>query len=354
MEAISLLIFKANYAKSFLLACLFLSLVPTIAVAQTYQLTSLTTDNNTSLRGLSIVSDSVAWVSGSNGSIGKTINGGKDWKWIIPAGFEKLDFRDIEAFDENHAIVINAGAPAYILLTEDGGVSWKQTYKNLDSAIFLDGMDFWSAQKGIIFGDPIHKKLQLLSTQDAGRTWKDISSNLPMETADGEAGFAASGSSIKAMAGGKVWIVTGGLKSSIYSSDDYGSIWKKADCPIIQGKNSTGAFSIDFYDGYKGIVVGGDYTKDKESVNNVLLTDDGGKSWRRPSRPVSGYRSGVIWFDEKNCIATGTSGTDVSRDGGKNWYTISEDSFNVVKRAKSGKVIMLAGNKGVIYTLTTN
>ena len=324
---------------------------PLLGFSQTYELGSLHTGDNTSIRGLSVVTDSVAWVSGSNGSIGKTSDGGKHWKWTKPAGYEKLDFRDIEAFDENNAIIVNAGSPAYILRTSDGGKNWKETYKNLDSAIFLDGMDFWDDKKGIVFGDPIKNHMQLLTTDDGGLTWKDASSALQMELAAGEAAFAASGTSIKTFTGGKVWVATGGKRSNIYASEDYGLDWKKYNCPILQGDNSTGAFSIDFYDANQGIVVGGDYQKDKENNNNVLLTRDGGKSWEKPFRPLFGFRSGVIWYDQNNCFATGTSGTDVSRNGGQNWYHISDESFNVIKKSKKGTLVLLAGNKGLIYSL---
>jgi len=328
-----------------------LLLVPFFSFSQTYELASLTTETGTSIRGVSVVSDSIAWVSGSKGFIGKSIDGGKTWKWTKPAGYELLDFRDIEAFDANNAVVVNAGSPAYILQTTDGGKSWKETYKNADTAIFLDGMDFWDDKNGIIFGDPINKQIQLLITKDGGASWTDASSRLKFEPATGEAGFAASGTTIQALKGGKVWIATGGKRSNIYTSDDYGMIWKKYDCPILQGGNSTGAFSIDFYNENKGIVVGGDYQKDKENSNNILLTNDGGKSWNKPSRPVYGFRSGIVWYDDKTCFATGTSGTDVSRDGGQYWYHISDESFNAIKKAKNGSLVILAGNKGLIYSL---
>ncbi|MDO7744041.1 MAG: YCF48-related protein [Pedobacter sp.] len=326
-------------------------LSPLFGFSQSYELSSVSTGTETSIRGLSVVTDSVVWVSGSKGFIGRTVDGGKTWKWMQPAGYEKLDFRDIEAFDADHAIAVNAGSPAYVLLTSDGGKSWKETYKNVDSAIFLDGMDFWSAKHGIIFGDPINNKLQLLITEDGGLTWKDSSDALKLEMAKGEASFAASGTTIKTLAGGKVWIATGGSKSNVYTSDDYGLNWKKYECPIIQGKSSTGIFSVDFYDKNRGIVVGGDYEKDKENSNNILLTSDGGKTWTKPSRPVYGFRSGILIFDEKNCFAVGTSGTDVSRDGGNYWYHISDESFNVIKRAKNGGLVIVAGNDGLIYSL---
>jgi len=331
--------------------CCILLLLPVFGFCQTYELSSLSNETNTSIRGVSVVSDSVVWVSGSKGFIGKSTDGGKTWKWTKPKGYEQLDFRDIEAFDANHAVIVNAGSPAYILLTNDGGKSWKETYKNTDSLIFLDGMDFWDQKNGIIFGDPIHKQMQLLITNDGGESWIDASSRMKLQLADGEAGFAASGTTIQTLAGGKVWIATGGTHSHIYIADDYGMTWKKYPCPILQGGNSTGVFSIDFRNENQGIAVGGDYVKDKENSNNVLLTQDGGKSWMKPSRQVFGFRSGVVWYDDKTCFVTGTSGTDVSRDGGQYWYHISDESFNTIKKAKKGNLIILAGNKGLIYSL---
>lgn len=326
-------------------------LLPATLFAQTYELSSSHSGTNTSIRGLSVVSDSVAWVSGSNGMIGKTIDGGKVWKWNKPEGFETIDFRDIEAFDEKRAVVMSSGAPSYILRTDDGGSTWHTSYKNIDTAMFLDGIAFWSESRGIAFGDPIDNQMQLLETQDGGLSWKDISANMPLTMAKGEAGFAASGTSIKALPGGKAWIATGGTKSSIYKTDDYGQSWKRFDCPIIHGNSSSGAFSLDFYTPDQGIVVGGNYLQDKDNSNNVLITKDGGESWTKPFRPVHGYRSGVVWFNAEVCFATGTSGTDVSRNGGMNWYHISDESFNAIQRAKNGKLIVLAGNKGQIYTL---
>ncbi|WP_370583126.1 WD40/YVTN/BNR-like repeat-containing protein [Pedobacter sp. MC2016-24] len=328
-----------------------LFLLPLIGYAQTYDLVSLNSGTNASLRGMSIVTDDVAWVSGSKGHIGKTTDGGKTWQWVQPAGYAQLDFRDIQGFDSLKAVAINAGSPAYVLLTVDGGKTWTERYKNTDSAIFLDGMDFWDKKNGIIFGDPILNEMQLLRTQDGGLSWNPISGNLKTKLNTGEAGFAASGTTIKTLPGGKVWIATGGAVAQIYYSDNYAYTWKVFKCPIIQGKSSTGTFAMDFYNGSKGVVVGGDYLKDKENLNNVLLTDDGGKNWKRPAKPVSGYRSGVIYVNSALLIATGSSGTDVSKDAGQNWINISGQGFNVIGKSKKGKLILLAGNKGEIYKL---
>jgi photosystem II stability/assembly factor-like uncharacterized protein len=323
--------------------------VPFIAAAQQITLEPINDGTNTSIRGLSVVDDQVAWVSGSNGQVGKTINGGKDWVWTKPMGFETLDFRDIEAFDDQRAVIVNAGSPAFILLTVDGGKNWRQTYVNRDSAVFLDGMDFWNNNQGIIFGDPMKGKLHLMRTQNGGLNWEDISENLKHEMKLGEAGFAASGTTIKTLGKGKVWVATGGAEANIYYSKNYGKKWQKFANPIIQGVNSTGPFSINFYNANKGIVVGGDYLKDKESLNNALYTTNGGKKWNKPKVSVSGYRSAVLYVDENLCIAAGSSGLDSSTDGGINWKNITDINLNAVQKAKSGKLILAAGNKGQIY-----
>jgi photosystem II stability/assembly factor-like uncharacterized protein len=327
---------------------------PFIGFGQSYSLILQNSETSTSFRGMSIVSDQVAWVSGSNGTIGKTTDGGSTWQWIKPTGYEKLDFRDIEAFDTDKAIVVNAGSPAYILLTIDGGKSWTQTYKNTDSAIFLDGMAFWDSKRGMAFGDPIKNRMQLLRTNDGGLSWEDISANLKEEMLAGEAGFAASGTSITTMDKGKVWIATGGATSNIYYSNNYGNKWGFYKCPILQGESSTGVFSVAFQTKKTGVVVGGNYLKDNENSNNILLTNNSGKTWTKPLKPVSGFRSGVIYVNEKVMIATGSSGTDFSTDAGISWYNISKINLNVIQKSQSGKLILLAGNKGQIYKLVKN
>jgi photosystem II stability/assembly factor-like uncharacterized protein len=90
----------------------------------------------TSIRGLSVVDNKIAWVSGSKGYVSITTNGGKIWNWQQVKGYEKADFRDIEAFSDKVAIIMSSGTPAYILKTTDGGATWDLKYKNEDKPIF--------------------------------------------------------------------------------------------------------------------------------------------------------------------------------------------------------------------------
>src|SRR5690348_13012179 len=63
------------------------------------------------LRGIHYVGRGAAWASGTGGTVLRTTNGGETWqKCALPTGGEALDFRAVQAFDANTAIVMSAGA----------------------------------------------------------------------------------------------------------------------------------------------------------------------------------------------------------------------------------------------------
>lgn len=313
----------------------------------------LTSGTKTSLRGLSVVNDQVIWVSGSNGTIGKSTNGGKDWKWIVVKGFERTEFRDIEAFDGTTAIIMNSSDkdPAYILRTADGGESWKVVYENKTKGMFLDAMEFWNEFAGIVIGDPINGKFFVTRTFDGGKTWQDVpEKNLPLADT-GEACFAASGTNVRALDNDEAVFVSGGLRSSIFIKNE------KMQLPIIQGKETTGANSIAVYDRYrkKGgnqlVIVGGDFNDTASTVKNCIFSTNRGKTWKVPKVPPHGYRSCVEYLDKTNLIACGLTGVDYTIDNANTWKLISKESFHVCRIAKYGTTVFLAGNNGKIAKL---
>ncbi|GAA4797573.1 YCF48-related protein [Olivibacter ginsenosidimutans] len=319
--------------------------------AQTFQLAKVQEGKAVSFRGMAIPNDSVVWISGSAGTIAKTIDGGKNWQWLTAKGYEGLDFRSIVAFSDKKAIVVNAGKPAVILLTEDGGDSWQKVYSYDVEGAFYDGIGFWDEQKGIVFGDPIAGKLQVLSTEDGGKSWNNISDEANVEMKAGEAGFAASGTSIVTKDNGLVWIGTGGSQARLLFSYNYGKSWTSYQVPIEQGESSQGVFSIAINHQNQLIAVGGDYQNFKNN-NNVIQLSSNGMTWAAPKSRLSGYKSCVRYINDTCVVATGTSGTDISMDGGQTWKSLSEQAFNVIAVSETGKLIFLAGEKGTIYQLT--
>jgi photosystem II stability/assembly factor-like uncharacterized protein len=323
---------------------------PFLISAQSPSVEILTSGTKTSLRGLSVVNDNILWVSGSGGIVGKSSNGGKTWKWITVPGFEKTEFRDIEAFDANVAIVMGIGEPAYLLKTNDGGDTWKIVYENKEKGMFLDAMDFSSPRDGIVIGDPINGKAFIAFTHDSGNTWEELSSADNRVTLDsGEAFFAASGSNVRLFEKGQYYLVSGGTRSRLTGPN--GTVM----LPLLQGKESTGANAIDIFDngipvkaGNRMVIVGGDFAADSSREKNCVYTTNGGKTWRTPKTPPHGYRSCVEYLSKKDLLACGLNGVDYSEDGGKNWKWISKEGFHVVRIAKVGTMIYLAGNKGRI------
>src|SRR5438105_3857646 len=120
-----------NFRPQMKYSLLFLFLLATPTFAQWQQQTINTTAD---FRGLCAVSDQVAWVSGTKGTVGRTIDGGKTWQVINIPNAEKLDFRDIEAFSDTTAYVLSIGPGdnSRIYKTTDGGITWKLQFKNTD------------------------------------------------------------------------------------------------------------------------------------------------------------------------------------------------------------------------------
>lgn len=318
-----------------------------ICFGQTMRIEVLTSGTKTSLRGLSVVNNNVVWVSGSGGMVGRSTTGGKTWKWMTVTGFEKAEFRDIEAFDANTAVIMAIAEPAYILKTIDGGDSWKVVYENRTKGMFLDAMDFATPLDGIVVGDPINGKPFMAITNDGGSSWKEQDTRVTVDS--GEAFFAASGSNVRLFINKKHLMVSGGTRSRLIKNTS------ATPLPIIQGKETTGANSLDIFDnGYPDkpgnhmIVVGGDFGADSSITKNCFYSHDGGKSWHAPKVPPHGYRSCVEYLSKKDLLACGLNGVDYSGDGGRNWKWVSKESFHVCRIARIGNAVFLAGNDGKI------
>jgi hypothetical protein len=318
-----------------------------VGFSQTPQIKILQSGHKVSIRGLSIVNKHIIWASGNNGMVARSINGGKEFEWIKVAGYDKRDFRDIEAFDKNTAIIMGVDAPAILLKTIDGGKSWNKVLEDSTKGMFLDAMDFTNDTHGIVVGDPIDDKVYLSETTDQGNTWEKYeANNKPSNfiTHKGEAFFASSGTNLK-LAGDDLILVTGGMSSRLH----YLKKWQ--ELPLLQGKESTGANSIAV-NHFSAVVVGGNFSNDTISTGNCVLINLSKEiTCKLPVTAPHGYRSCVIYLSDQVLLACGTSGVDISKDRGNNWELISKDGFHVVQKAKKGNTVFLAGSNGRIAQL---
>jgi photosystem II stability/assembly factor-like uncharacterized protein len=320
----------------------------------------LTTGTNTSLRGMSVPSDKVVWVSGSNGTVGKSVDGGNTWRWIVVPGFEKRDFRDIEAFDSTTAIVMVVDNPANILKTTDGGATWKKVFEKSQNGMFLDAMDFKNAKEGICIGDPLNigpsgrKFFYIIRTFDGGESWTELPLYQLPPAQTGEAIFSASGTNISFLdhPDFEYAFVTGGMSSNMFFMARAGKQNKAVNMPIVQAKESAGAFSFDTDKNKKFYVIGGDYKVPRDYFDVFYYTTDAGNKWGSPSvGSPFGYRSCIKIIDDKTLVACGPSGVDFAANAHKEWQKISLEAFNVCMVSKPGKTVFLAGEKGKIAKL---
>ena len=300
----------------------------------------LSSGTNISIRGLSVVNSNIIWASGSEGTIGRSTDGGRNFTWTKVKGFEKTDFRDIEAFDDKTALIMGISEPAYILRTTDGGNTWKTVYTNNTKGIFLDAMEFWNSKSGIVLGDPIDNHFFIIRSFDGGKNWQEFPQKDCPIADSGEACFASSGTNIRKLNKQKAVFISGGIKSSLFIGD------KKTTLPIIQGKTSTGANSIAVKNDKVMIIMGGDFMQKDDTTKNCALTTDGGNTFTNPEIAPHGYRSCVEYFSKKSWISCGLNGVDMSTDEGKKWNWISKESFNVCRKAKKGNAVFFAGAKG--------
>lgn len=300
-----------------------------------------------SLRGLSVVNEKIVWASGTGGTFLRTVDGGITWKVGKVPDAEKLDFRDVEAFDAKTAYLLSIGNgdASRIYKTTDGGETWALQFKNTDEKVFLDAFDFWDERHGIAMGDPVDGKYFLLETTD-GENWKQIDSSKMPSAKTGEAAFAASGTCLLTNGKSDIFLVSGGTDARVFRSFDRGASWSVADTGFIRSAAGSGIFSIDMFTAKTGVIVGGDYEKPNEINNNLALTNDGGKTWNL-IKGLTGYRSGVTFVDQKNLIAVGSSGSDLSSDGGKTWKNLDRDNYNAA--ASRGKnAIWAVGANGLV------
>jgi photosystem II stability/assembly factor-like uncharacterized protein len=279
-----------------------------------------------SLRGVSAVNSSVVWASGASGTYLRTIDGGAVWHAAVVPRAADLDFRAVHALDRNTAWLMSSGpgAKSRIYKTADAGAHWSLLFSNPDADGFLDALAFWDRSRGVVLGDPVGGQFVILTTEDGGRTWtrRKTPPALPNEGA-----FAASNSSLIVRGNREIWFGTGGAAvARVFHSQDGGQSWDVAATPCA------GIFSVGFADRLHGVAAGGDYTKPSATRGNLAITSDGGRTWLEPlGTHPHGYRSAVVYLAQRKLwIAVGTSGSDMSSDGGQSWKLFDSGAYNAI------------------------
>lgn len=281
------------------------------------------------LQAISIIDAKTAWISGHEATFLRTIDGGKSWE-AFKHESDTLQFRDLHAIDEDNIILMSAGpGAASRIFRFSTAYGWKETYVMDHPEGFLNTIEFWDDEKGLAFGDSFNGHLFVLKTTDGGNTWYRIDPKKIPPAGKGEGGFAASGTCITTLPGGKAWIATGaGGNARVLSTTDFGETWKSIDTPMPKGPMA-GTFSIRMATEQLGTLSGGDLEKESPS-DHLALTEDGGETWQLVKEPVikgTLYGSDLVQLkDQWYWFICGPNGMDYSTNLGETWQNL--DTLN--------------------------
>jgi photosystem II stability/assembly factor-like uncharacterized protein len=299
----------------------------------------------------------VAWASGSGNTVLRTSDSGRTWQ-PLTVTTDTLDFRDVDAIDARTAYLlsIGTGPASRIYKTTDAGAHWDLQFTNPDPKGFFDAMTFWDADHGIVVGDSVDGRFSIFLTSDGGRAWTPAPREGLPAALPNEGAFAASGTNVAVYGRDDVWFGTGAAANArVLHSRDRGRTWTIAGTPLPSGRSS-GIFSVAFRDATHGVVVGGDYSKEKEAVDNVAVTNDGGRTWTLvKEHALSGFRSVVAYVPgtKTTLIAVGPQGADWSTDDGRTWTPIDGPGFHTFSFSRSGAVGWGAGGRGSLARFET-
>ena len=305
------------------------------------------------LRGVSAVSDNVAWASGAGGTVLRTADGGATWTKLAVPEADKLDFRDVDAVSETAAYILSIGEGnlSRIFKTTDAGAHWTPQFVNDDPKAFFDAMAFWDAERGLALSDSVDGRFVVIVTGDGGRTWTRVRADALPPALVNEGGFAGSGTNI-AVRDRHAWIGTGAAANArMLITDDAGATWRVVDTPVASSASS-GIFSVAFRDLRHGLTVGGDYRKEEEAIDNAARTDNGGLTWT-PVMGLGGFRSVVAFVPQSaaSWIAVGPQGADWSDDDGRTWTPIPGGGYHAFAFSPTGHVGWGVGERGTIARL---
>lgn len=317
-------------------------------------------------RGLSVVTDKTAWISGSKGMVLRTQNGGATWDTINPPGYQTRDFRDIHAWNSKKAIVMSSGDSAVLLYTANGGRTWKVIASDNSAGVFWDAIDV-KKRSVLLVGDGkaigqiyLSRRIKKFSTLNLLFFKEDengIHYYYGSNAADTFSFYAASGSNVQWTGKRSFAMIPINKQLSLFyfltlTHNKFKEPVRK-EIRMIGEYSSLIPFKIEIAGGaysfvmYKEnvAVVGGSYLKPQNRDSVAFYSTNSGYNWSLCDSMPGGYRSCVIHNNSgKIWICTGTSGTDISLNNGKSWSPLHIKGYNVC--AFSKHYLWLAGNKG--------
>lgn len=312
----------------------------------------LPSGTSASFRGIDVVSEHEVWISGSDGTVLRSLDAGQTVTRIAVPDAAELDFRDIEVLPDGSIILmsIGNGESSKLLRSIDEGKSWTVVLQNHDADAFFDGIAVHSdGKRAALFGDPIDGTMDLYLTENAGASWQRVAEKRRPQLEPGEFGFAASGTGIHWGSRG-LQIATGGSVARIHRTTNQGRSWSVLPTPLLAQRPSAGVFSMAV-DESRIVLVGGDYLKPNETGFNVAVSADFGRSFQLPAGNPIGHKACVRILNETTIVCCGRTGVELSTDFGSTWKHLTDTAYYTMDADIGSGTVILAGPEGRIGRL---
>jgi len=131
------------------------------------------------------------------------------------------EFRSIAGTKEA-IFILAVGNPAMLIRIDKKTLEETVVYKEEHEKVFYDSMQFVDNLNGFAMGDPIENCLAFIKTNDGGKTWQKVNCDVLPKVSEGEAAFATSNTNLT-IKGKSIFMVSGGKKSRVFVSKDFGS-----------------------------------------------------------------------------------------------------------------------------------
>jgi photosystem II stability/assembly factor-like uncharacterized protein len=247
----------------------------------------------TVLRSVRALTPSVCWMSGDNGVVLRTTNGGASWARVGGGAIGTQNIFALAAIDEQIALVASTSR---IYRTTDGGSNWTLVFTQPGG--FLDAFHMFDAANGIAVGDPVGGKWTILRTSDGGSSWNRIATE--PDQVGGEAGWV---NCLQVIGTSHIWF--GSHNSRIYRSTDGGATWSSGQTP------STSCSSLWFNDTLYGVA--------GFTTGPAARTTDGGISWIPIDLPGTARTYGVAGAGKNDFWISKGPTVFRSTDRGNTW-----------------------------------
>jgi photosystem II stability/assembly factor-like uncharacterized protein len=227
------------------------------------------------------------WIAGSRGTLLITDDGGKTWKQN--QSFTQDNIRDVYFSDEKNGWLLcerdiyggEGFSPSYLLKTSDGGANWEKAKIVGEGRERFARLFFSKNGNGFAVGE----SGAILGMQDDKKSWKKNSLPVPFLMLDGAFTDDLHGSLV-------------GGSGTILFTEDGGLTWHPA---AVGGTGKTKLNSVFFINQKIGWAVG--------AQGKVYATINGGKFWREQNSTVTKNLSDIFFINTAEGFAVGDDGT---------------------------------------------